>query len=119
MNHCENEMLPPLIGFVDATKEEIRAAIRFSVLVGDDGELIQDRIQRAYGTIAPCRKTVQHWIERFRKGRRSLVDDHRSGRPRIPNLEERVKQRIQEDKFISEHRMVKEWRFLLIPCVQK
>lgn len=48
----------------------------------------------AYGEEAPSVATVKRWLNEFKRGRTSVLDDERSGRP--PEIDEKITQKCQE-----------------------
>jgi histone-lysine N-methyltransferase SETMAR len=58
-----------------------RAVIQFLTLEGKKPQEIFDRMGNVYGTSAPCYTTVKKWAAEFKRGRQSLEDDPRAGRP--------------------------------------
>jgi len=88
---------------------EIRAVIRYLFMKGLTNAAIFDEINAVYGT--ECRvaslSTVKYWTGQFRSGRVSLVDEVRSGRPRIPNLVEQVSAMMEENPYISQKKLAR------------
>jgi len=58
-----------------------RAMIFYDFKSGLNQQQSHSRLQAVFGYEAPSRTTVYDWFGEFRRGRRSLEDDPRSGRP--------------------------------------
>ena len=66
--------------------------------------MIFDRISRRLGDSAPSLPTVGYWIREFKRGRKSIKDAQRSGRPSdsvTPENVSRVEQLIKSDQWIT------------------
>lgn len=62
-------------------KSEYRAVIKFLTLEGCEYKNIHERLVAVYGESAPSLSTVSHWTREIKRGRQSLEDEERSGRP--------------------------------------
>ena len=60
---------------------------------------IHERINAIYGHISPSYYEVKFWSKQFKRGRKSIEDDSRSGRP--------VEMCQKEEDMILQHRRVK------------
>lgn len=80
---------------------EWRAVIRFLTLQGKGPKVIQDEMMEVYKEYCPSYSTIKFWCAEFKRGRTSLRDDPRSGRPAIT---------ITDDVVASVHRVVEENR---------
>jgi hypothetical protein len=83
------------------TKEEIRGVIRF-LFVEDvkPVEMIR-RMQAQYGDNCLTSRKIYEWIDHFKKGRTSVYDEERSGRPstsRTENSVQFVERMVQENR---------------------
>lgn len=66
---------------MDFEKLEHRSVIKFLTLEGKQPTEIHDRMVAVYCENAPSLSTVKKWAAEFKRGRQSLEDDPRSGRP--------------------------------------
>jgi histone-lysine N-methyltransferase SETMAR len=58
-------------------------------------------LSNAFGDAAPSKSTIYLWFSKFRRGRYSLEDMKRAGRPRISRLEGRISRKLKQNKFSS------------------
>ena len=63
------------------SKVEYRAVFRYLYLKGKTGQEIHCEMTNVYGSSAPSYAQVIFWIGEFNRGRMSLEDEVRSGRP--------------------------------------
>lgn len=83
---------------------EYRSVIKFLVLRGEENTNILKQLSQAYGTECPSRTTVYFWIGEFRRGRTSVHDEERPGRPveiDKENLEKRCEQLVKEERRLT------------------
>lgn len=66
---------------VENSKIELRSVIKFLTLEGNGPKDIHLRMANVYGDEAPSYATVKRWAAEFKRGRNSVLDDPRSGRP--------------------------------------
>ncbi len=81
-----------------------RAVIEFLTLEVNNSKIIHDRMVVVYGTESPSYATVCRWNREFARGRESLLDDPRSGRPTTGvNQEniETVRSLVESDRRLS------------------
>ena len=81
------------------SKVGYRAVIRYLYLKGKTGELAD-----VYGSSAPSYAQVKFWVEEFKRGRTSLEDEARSGRPLDATDEEmckKVRDLVYSDRRIQ------------------
>ena len=64
-----------------SSKVEYRAVIRYLYLKGKTGKEIHGESADVYGSSAPSYAQVKFWVGKFKRGRTSLEDEARSGRP--------------------------------------
>jgi len=65
----------------EISKCEYRAVIKFLTLEKRSANNIYERLTNVYGDSAPSYATVTRWVAEFKRGRTSLEDDPRAGRP--------------------------------------
>ena len=64
-----------------SSKAEYRAVIRYLYLKGKTSKEIHGKLANVYGSSAPSYVKVKFWVREFKRGRTSLEDEARSGRP--------------------------------------
>ena len=74
-----------------SSKVEYRAVIRYLYLKGKTGKEIHGELAAVYGSSAPSYAQVKFWVGEFKRGRTSLEDEARSGRPLDATDEEMCK----------------------------
>ena len=74
-----------------SSKVEYRAVIRYLYLKGKTGKEIHGELANVYGSSAPSYAQVIFWVGEFKRGRTSLEDEARSGRPLDATDEEMCK----------------------------
>jgi transposase len=86
------------------TKEEMRGVIRFLFAEGVQTVEIIRRMQAQYGDNCLTRSKIYEWTDHFKKGRASVCDGERSGRPstsRTENNVQAVERMVQENRRIT------------------
>jgi transposase len=86
------------------TKEEMRGVIRFLFVEDVKPVEIIRRMQAEYGDNCLSRSKIYEWIEHFKKGRTSICDEERSGRPstsRNENNIQAVERTVRENRRIT------------------
>ncbi|GFX52660.1 HTH_48 domain-containing protein [Trichonephila clavipes] len=86
-------------------KIEYRAVIKYLFLKGNTPTQIKDELYSVYGDSAPSFTTVKFWAAEFKRCRKSLKDDERSGRSNTATADEniaKVHQIVLEDHRIKE-----------------
>jgi histone-lysine N-methyltransferase SETMAR len=81
-------------------KIEYRAIIKFFVKEGLTPNEIYSKFIKVYGDSSPSFSTIKKWAAEFRRGRTSLEDDPREGRPKnatIPEIIEQVHDMVLND----------------------
>ena len=74
-----------------SSKDEYCAVIRYLYLKGKTGKEIHGKLADVYGSSASSYAQVKCWVEGFKRGRTSLEDEARSGRPLDATDEEMCK----------------------------
>ena len=74
-----------------SSKVEYRAVIRYLYLKCKTGKEIHGELADVYGSSAPSYAQVKFWVGEFKRGRTSLEDEARSGRPLDATDEEMCK----------------------------
>jgi len=64
------------------SKIEYRAVIRFLFLKKKSNDEIKNELIEVYGESAPSISTIKYWTAEYRRGRTSIFDEDRPGRPR-------------------------------------
>ena len=86
-----------------SSKVEYRAVIRYLYLKGKTGKEIHGELADIYGSSASSYAQVKFWVGEFKRGRTSLEDEARSGRPLDATDEEMCKK--VRDLVYSERRI--------------
>ena len=85
-----------------SSKVEYRAVIRYLYLKGKTGKEIHGELADVYGSSAPSYAHIKFWVGEFKRGRTSLEDEARSGRPLDATDEEMCKKvRVYSDRRIQ------------------
>ncbi|XP_030750541.1 protein GVQW3-like [Sitophilus oryzae] len=85
-------------------KIEYRAVIKYLVLKGNTPTQIKHEFDSVYEDSAPSFTTVKFWAAEFKRGRKSLGDDERSGRPKTATTDDniaKVHQMMLDDRRIK------------------
>ncbi|XP_030760797.1 protein GVQW3-like [Sitophilus oryzae] len=81
-----------------------RAVIKYLVLKGNTPTQIKHELDSMYGDSAPSFTTVKFWAAEFKRDRKSLGDDERSGRPKTATTDDniaKVHQMVLDDRRIK------------------
>ena len=73
-----------------SSKVEYRTVIRYLYLKGKIGKEIHGELADVCGSSAPSYAQVKFWAREFKRGRMSLEDEARSGRPLDANRRRNV-----------------------------
>jgi histone-lysine N-methyltransferase SETMAR len=73
-------------------KIEYRAVIKFFVKEGLKPNEIHSKFVKVYGDSYPSFSTIKEWAAEFKRGRTSLEDDPREGRPKSATAPEIIEQ---------------------------
>lgn len=85
-------------------KIEYRAVIRYLFLKGNTPTKIKHELDAVYGDSAPSFTTVKFWAAEFKRGRTSLGDDERLGRPQTATTDDNI---AQVHQMVLENRRIK------------
>ena len=91
-----------------SSKVEYRAVIRYLYLKGEKSQEIYCELTNVYGSSAPSYAQVKFWVGEFKRGRTSLEDETRSGRPSDATDEEmcnKVPDLMYSDRLIKVEEM--------------
>lgn len=83
-------------------KEQYRSIIRFLFLDGKTCEEIKAKLDAVYGDPSPSMTTVRYWFNEFKRGRTSVFDEERPGRPADVVTEEIIEK--VHDIILADHR---------------
>jgi len=72
----------------EISRSEYRAALTFLTLEKQPANNIYERLVNVYADNAPCYSTVTRWVAEFKRGRTSLEDDTRAGRPVVATTDD-------------------------------
>ncbi|XP_063394736.1 histone-lysine N-methyltransferase SETMAR-like [Cydia fagiglandana] len=86
------------------TKLEHQCVIRFSTKPGKNKKTIKVEMDCVYRESAPSLSTIQKWSSEFKRGRESIEDDPRPGRPVVATSQENID---KVEKLILEDGRVK------------
>lgn len=89
---------------MELTRESFRAMIYYDFRVGLSQQQCFDRLHSAFGDEAPSVQTIYNWFNEFKRGRRSLRDESREGRPKtavVPENIDAVRELIKEDRHVT------------------
>jgi histone-lysine N-methyltransferase SETMAR len=84
-------------------KIEYRAVTKFSVKEGLTPNKIHSKYMKVYGNSSLSFTTIKKWAAEFKRGRTSLEDDPREGRPKIATAPEIIEQ--VHDVVLDDRRM--------------
>ena len=103
-------------------KIEHRAITKFLTSENCASTEIRERLVKYSGTDAPSLETIRRWTLEFKRGRTSLEDDHRPGRPISVTCEQNVlkvqdivksNRRLKSSQVASAFRKVVYEKFIL------
>lgn len=81
-------------------KIEYRAVIKFLHLKGNTSTEIKAELISVYGDRAPSFSTIKSWVAEFKRGRTSIFDEERAGRPKTAttlDIVEKVHRIVMDD----------------------
>ena len=79
-----------------SSKVEYRSVIRYLYLKGKLGKEIHGELADVYGSSAPSYAQIKFWVGEFKRGRTSLEDEVRSGRPVDANDEKLIWKKVRD-----------------------
>ena len=85
-------------------KIEYRAVMKFLHLKEKKTQEIKDELDSVYGEASPSFTTVKYWVAEYKRGRTSILDEERSGRPKTATTDEMVDlvhQTVMEDRRLT------------------
>jgi transposase len=88
----------------DCTIEEQRPVVRFLWAEGAKSVEIHRRMLAQYGARTMHQRKIYEWIERFKKGRTSVTDESRPGRPSTSRTDQHIQRLdalIREDRRLT------------------
>ncbi|KYN16546.1 hypothetical protein ALC57_11207 [Trachymyrmex cornetzi] len=97
-------------------KIEYRAIIKFLHLKGNTSTQIKAELDAVYGDSAPSFATVKRWVIEFKRGRTSLADGERSGRPTTATTTDNIEEIHQ---MIMDNRRIKIREIAEAVCISK
>jgi histone-lysine N-methyltransferase SETMAR len=110
-----NEVLSILLVMAEATPNELRIKFRgiieFLTMEGNDAKTAHERLENVYEEDSPSYSTVSRWANETGRGRTSLQDEPRAGRPRVATGEEnveRVRELVEADGRMKAHEIAHE-----------
>lgn len=89
---------------MELSHENFRAMIFYDFRCGLTRQGCVTKLQETFGDEAPSRATVYRWFAEFDRGRESLQDEYREGRPRsvvLPHNIDAVKNLINQDRHVT------------------
>ena len=89
---------------MELTREHFRAIIFHNFRRGLSRQECIDELKSLYGDEAPSYSTVKNWFNEFNRGRRSLEDEGREGRPKtvvVPENIDAVRELIMQDRHVT------------------
>ena len=90
--------------FMKMDKIKYRTVIKYLFLKGNAPTQIKDELDSVYGDSAPSFNTVTFWVTEFKRGRKRLGNNERSGRPKTATTDEniaKVHQMVLDDRRIK------------------
>ena len=87
---------------------EQQTNIKFLVKLGKSGNEIREMLVQVYGDSAMKKTAVYKWVKCFSKGKGSVTDEERSGRPAT---------RITEENIVKVRQIVRENRRLTVRSI--
>lgn len=89
---------------MELSRESFRAMIYYDFKSGLTQQQCGDRLTTAFSSEAPSKTTIYRWYSEFQRGRVSLTDDVREGRPKSAVTDHNidvVRKLIKEDRHVT------------------
>ena len=89
---------------MDLSCENFRAMIYYDFQRGLSQQQCIDQLHSTFGDEAPSKTTVYHWFSEFNRGRRSLKDELKEGRPKsvvVPQNIDAVRELVMQDRRVT------------------
>ena len=89
---------------MELNREHFRAIIFYNFRRGLTQQQCIDELNSIFGDEAPSRTSVYRWYGEFNRGRSSLQDEFREGRPKsvvVPETIDAVRQLILQDRHVT------------------
>lgn len=89
---------------MELNREHFRAMIFYDHKIGLDSHQCHERLSTAFPDTAPSFSTVSRWYREFRRGRDSLDDETRTGRPATsttPEMIASVQRMVEADRRVT------------------
>lgn len=89
---------------MELTRENFRAMIYYDFRRGLSQQQCIDQLTLTFGDEAPSKTTVYHWFSEFNRGRCSLGDEVKDGRPKsivVPENIDAVCEAIKQDRHVT------------------
>lgn len=81
---------------------QYRSVIRFLFLKGKSREEIRVELNAVYGEESPSEATIKRWFNDFKRGRTSVIDQQKCGRP--SEIDEKITEKL-EKIIVSERKI--------------
>lgn len=98
---------------------EQRACIKFCFKIGKNASETFELIKLAFGDVSLSRCVIFDWFKRFKEGRISIEDDHRSGRPSTSKTNQSialVREKIRNDRRLTVREVANELGISIGSC---
>lgn len=89
---------------MELTREHFRAMIYYDFRRGLSQQQCIEELKSTFGDEAPSKTTVYHWFGEFNRGRSSLTDELKEGRPKsvvVPKNIDAVRELIKQDRHMT------------------
>ncbi|CAK9815952.1 Histone-lysine N-methyltransferase SETMAR [Anthophora plagiata] len=89
---------------MELTRENFRAMIYYDFRRGLSQQQCIDQLISTFGDEAPSKTTVYHWFSEFNRGRHSLTDEFKEGRPKsvvVPQNIDAVRELVMQDRHLT------------------